>query len=156
MESAIVSHLEELCGAPLPAEYLRLIESYPSPLRKAARADSGDDSEGFVHDFELFSSMKTVLEINHEVRAAAILDPDGQEFLWPDQLLVIGETGDGDYYCVDLDREHEGILQFRHHAVEFETVAESLEEYIDLLIESFVTGSDSDEDLEDLESDQNG
>ena len=68
--------------------------------------------------------------------------------------MVIGETGDGDYYCVDLDGEHAGVLQFRHHAVEFETLADSLEEFVDMLTESFVTGDASDDDFDDSESEE--
>lgn len=151
MSPEIVQDLEHLCDAQLPAEYIQLMKSYPSILAAACRADSGNDSEGFVSEVELFSSLEDVLEINREVRAVSILDPEGQEFRWPDQLLVIGETGDGDYYCVDLDGEHTGVLQFRHHAVEFEVIADSLEEFVDMLTESFVTGDAFDEDIDDSE-----
>lgn len=151
MNPEIVQDLERLCDARLPVDYVYLLKSYPPVLAIACRADSGDDSEGFVSDVELFSSPRHVLEINREVRAISILDPEGQEFRWPDQLLVIGETGDGDYYCVDLDGDHAGVLQFRHHAVEFEVIADSLEEFVDMLIESFVEGNSFDDDLDDPE-----
>lgn len=154
MSPEIVQDLEQLCEAPLPVEYMNLLKSYPSILVTACRADSGDGSEGFVSEVELLSSLADVLEINREVRAVSILDPEGQEFRWPDQLLVIGETGDGDYYCVDLDGEHAGVLQFRHHAVEFEVIADSLEEYVEMLTESFVTGDTSDDDFDDPESEE--
>jgi hypothetical protein len=154
MSPEIVQDLEQLCEARLPVEYMHLLKSYPSILATACRADSGDGSEGFVSEVELLSSPADVLEINREVRAVSILDPEGQEFRWPDQLLVIGETGDGDYYCVDLDGEHAGVLQFRHHAVEFEVIADSLEEYVEMLTESFVTGDTSDDDFDDPESEE--
>ena len=154
MSPEIVQELERLCEARLPAEYIRLITSYPPVLASVCRADSGDESEGFVSEVELFSSPTDVLGINQEVRAVSILDPEGQEFRWPDQLLVIGETGDGDYYCVDLDGDHTGVLQFRHHAVEFEVIADSLEEFVDMLAESFVTGDVSDDDIDDYESEE--
>ena len=154
MSPEIVQDLEHLCDARLPVEYIHLLKSYPSILATACRADSGDYSEGFVSEVELFSSPTDVLEINREVRAVSILDPEGQEFRWPDQLLVIGETGEGDYYCVDLDGEHAGVLQFRHHAVEFEVIADSLEEFVEMLIESFVTGSESGDDFDDSEPDE--
>jgi hypothetical protein len=154
MKPEIIQGLEALCEASVPLNYIQLLDSYPPALRVAFRADSGDDSEGVVSEVELFSSPTDVLEINREVRAIAILDPEGQEFRWPDQLLVIGETGDGDYYCVDLDGEHAGVLQFRHHAVEFEVVTDSLEEFVEMLIESFVTGSESGDDFDDSESDE--
>jgi SMI1 / KNR4 family (SUKH-1) len=154
MNPEIVQDLEKLCDARLLVEYIQLLESYPSVLATACRADSGDDSEGFVSEVELFSSPTNVLEINREVRAVSILDPDGLEFRWPDQLLVIGETGDGDYYCMDLDGEHAGVLQFRHHAVEFEVIADSLQEFVDMLTESFVVGDTSDDDFDDFESEE--
>jgi hypothetical protein len=143
--------LERLCDAPLPAEYLALLDSYPDALRSVARADDGSDSEGLVADVELLARLPDIVEINREVRLGSILDPEGREFRWPDQLLVIGETGDGDYYCVDTDGENTGVLQFRHHAVEFEVIADSLNEFVEMLVEAFVTGSeghdDSDEDF---------
>lgn len=154
MSPEIIRDLEQLCDARLPVEYIKLLSLYPSILATACRADSGDDSEGIVSEVELFSSPVDVLEINREVRAVSILDPEGREFRWPDQLLVIGETGDGDYYCVDLDGEHAGVLQFRHHAVEFEVIADSLEEFIEMLIESFVTGDASEDDDDDSESEE--
>ena len=154
MKPEVIQELEVLCEASLPADYVQLLGSYPPLLRAVFRSDSGDGSEGVVSEVELFSLPADVLKINREVRAISILDPDGQEFRWPDQLLVIGETGEGDYYCVDLDGEHAGVLQFRHHAVEFEVIADSLEEFVEMLIESFVTGSESGDDFDDSEPDE--
>ena len=45
------------------------------------------------------------------------------------------------------------MLQFRHHAVEFEPVADSMDEFIELLVECFVTGIDA-EDIEDSDEDE--
>jgi len=137
--------LERLCEASLPADYVRLLGSYPDVLRSAVRADHGSDSDGFVSDVELLANPTDILEINREVRLGTILDPEGREFRWPDQLLVIGETGDGDYYCVDTDGEHTGVLQFRHHAVEFEIITDSLHEFVEMLVESFAAGSEADD-----------
>ena len=141
--------LSRICNAALPADYVALLDSYPGILRSATRADDKGDSEGTVAEVELLASLDDVIEINREVRIGPILDPEGQEFRWPGQLLVIGETGDGDYYCVDTDGEHAGVLQFRHHAVEFEIIADSLDEFVEMLVESFVTGSELDDDSDD-------
>lgn len=142
------SQLEALCQAPVPTAYRLVFTTYPEALSGAVRADDGSDSEGFVSEAELLADPVEVLRINREVRLDSILDPDGQEFRWPAPFLVIGETGDGDYYCIDASGQHEGVLQFRHHSVEFETVADSMEEFIELLVECFVTGIDA-EDIED-------
>ena len=143
-----LSELETLCQAPVPTACRVVLTDYPKALRGAVRADDGSDSEGLVSEAELLADPAEVLRINREVRLDSILDPEGREFRWPTPFLVIGETGDGDYYCIDAAGEHEGVLQFRHHAVEFEPVADSMDEFIELLVECFVTGID-DEDIED-------
>ncbi len=149
MDSLILQQLEQLCEAPLPAEYLQRLQSYPTALQSANRADDGSDAEGTAADVEFLISHLEILNINLEVRCGSILDPEGQEFRWPDQLLVIGETGDGDYYCVDTDGEHEGVLQFRHYAVEFEVIADSLDDFVEMLMQAFVERSTTDDDTED-------
>jgi hypothetical protein len=137
MRSDCLAELEQLCEATLPVEYIGLLNAYPSNLLSAIRAEDGSDSEGTVSDVELLADPIQVVAINREVRQGTVHDPDGNEFRWPDQLLVIGETGDGDYYCMDCDGEHSGVLQFRHHSVEFEFIADSLQEFVELLLESF-------------------
>ena len=42
---------------------------------------------------------------------------------------MIGETGEGDYYCIDVDGEHTGVLQFRHQEVDFEILTDSIGEF---------------------------
>ena len=144
----ILAQLETLCQVPLPSECRAIYTDYPELLRKAVRADDGSETEGFVSEAELLADPAEVLKINREVREHSILDPEGQEFLWPVPFLVIGETGDGDYYCVDASGEHQGVLQFRHHTVDFDVVAESMEEFHELLVECFVTGIDASNDDE--------
>lgn len=147
------SELETLCQAPLPTACRAVLTSYPDALTGAVRADDGSDVEGFVSEAELLADPVEVLRINREVRLESILDPEGREFRWPASFLVIGETGDGDYYCIDAAGEHEGVLQFRHRTVEFEPVADSMDEFIELLVECFVTGID-DEDIEDEDEEE--
>ena len=152
MNSDAISQLENLCQAPVPSACRAILTEYPEVLRGVPRADDGSDSEGFVSDAELFAHPEAVLRVNLEVRRESILDPDGHEFCWPATFLVIGETGDGDYYCIDTAGGHEGVMQFRHHTVEFEMVAESMPDFIELLVECFVEGdADSDGDGDELD-----
>jgi len=152
MHLEAISLLEKLCEAPLPASCRAVLMDYPEALRGAVRADDGSDSEGLVSQAELLADPGDVLRINREVRVETVSDPEGREFCWPTHFLVIGETGDGDYYCVDVAGKHEGVLQFRHRSVEFETVADSVNEFIELLVECFVTGID-DLDEDELDDD---
>lgn len=148
VDSDSLFQLQALCQAPVPTACQAVFTHYPELLRGAVRADDGSDAEGFVSEAELLADPVEVLRINREVRLHSIMDPEGREFNWPSSFLVIGETGDGDYYCVDAAGGHEGVLQFRHHTVEFDTIADSMEEFLELLIECFVTGGETDEDDE--------
>jgi SMI1-KNR4 cell-wall len=140
MDVLAVAELEALCGASLPPDWLALMAGYPEGLRTALRSEDGTADQGTVSGMELFASPQRVISVNREVRTASVLDPDGQEFRWPEQLLVIGENGAGDYYCLDTDGEHTGVLQFHHLSVEFEVVADSVQEFVDLLTETYLDG----------------
>ncbi|MGB4740278.1 MAG: SMI1/KNR4 family protein, partial [Fuerstiella sp.] len=132
-----LQQLAEMVGAPLPVEYLELLRNYPDVLRAAMRALDDSDAEGTVADVELIADPDCVLELNIEARQESVTEPDGLEFFWPDQLLIIGETGAGDYYCMDVEGQEEGVIQFDHQAVVFEVIADSLSEFIKILEETF-------------------
>ena len=138
-----LQQLEDLIELPLPDDYLAVLNNYPTLLRTASRGTDDDQLVGSVADFELIADPAHVLEINLESRLCSVLDPSGLEFFWPNQLVVIGETGAGDYYCLDASGEHEGVFLFDHQPVEFEIVAESLQEFVDALVTSFSTPATS-------------
>ncbi len=129
--------LAELCENSVPADYISLLENYPAKLRHALRSGRENGDEGSVADVELLSSLPDVVEINREARLSGITDPDGNEFFWPEQLLVIGETGTGDYYCIDVSGDNEGVIQYLHQSIEFEVIADSLDEFVGMLLETF-------------------
>ena len=137
----ILQQLEAMCGAKLPHEYVEMIGNFPQQLRDLPRSESGDESEGLVSQVEFIACLNDVLEINQEVRKDSIAGPDGQLFEWPEQLLVIGENGEGDYYCIDTDKEHEGVLQYRHQTLEFEQISESINEFVELLMDAFCSNN---------------
>lgn len=138
MTTEVLEHLKNLCGAPVPDFYLRFLDVYPEPLQRATRALDESDSEGRVSDVELMDDLSSVLEINREARADSVPEPDGFEFFWPEQFLVIGETGGGDYYCIDVEGEVDGVMQYDHQNVRFEVVADSLDEFVEMLVETFI------------------
>ncbi|MEZ6123222.1 MAG: SMI1/KNR4 family protein [Planctomycetaceae bacterium] len=88
---------------------------------------------------ELISDLVSVLQINLEA-ADSVPEPDGLEFFWPDQFLVIGESGDGDYFCMDAGEEVTGVMQFDHQSVTFELVADSLSDFVTMLVHTFIEG----------------
>ena len=135
--SNTINAIQELTGFTIRDDYAQLINAFPSQLMNIQRADNGSDAEGQVNNVELMNGMTDVLDINHEVRLGSVEHPDGHEFFWPDQVLAIGENGEGDYYAIDLAGEYMGVLFFDHQRVEFEEITGSLDEYVELLQESF-------------------
>lgn len=133
----LLQQLQPLLPADIPAAYLQLLNHYPDSLKTARRALDDTLAEGVVADVELQIAPAAILELNLEVRIDSVPDPAGNEFVWPDQFLVIGESEGGDYYCIDVCGEVEGVMQYNHQAVEFEVIADSLEEFVEILEDTF-------------------
>ena len=142
------SRLAEIIGLPVPEDYRAVILDYPQHLTTAVRALDDSDSEGYVSDVELPLDLEVVIALNEEARLDYLITPDGGECEWPQEFLIIGETGQGDYYCVDVSGEFEGVLQYDHQSVGWEIVAESVQDFIDFLSEVFCEEqTDQDNDL---------
>ncbi|MFM7055459.1 MAG: SMI1/KNR4 family protein [Planctomycetota bacterium] len=138
MLPAIRRELEEMCGAPLPWQWLQFLAVYPEELKQALRSDDGSEEEGCVGDAELLADPGDVLAINQEVRATSILDTDNREFHWPASYIVIGESGDGDYYCIDPQDPNCGVHQFQHLPVQFKRLTKGFADYLEMLLEAYV------------------
>jgi hypothetical protein len=151
MLPAIRHELEILCNGPIPDRWVQLISSYPDELRSALRSDDGSDEEGTVSDAELLADPADLLAINREVRSTNILDPANRPFSWPVRCLVIGESGDGDYYCLNADDQDCGVIQFLHLPVRFKRITANLEDFLEMLFQAYV---DDDEDVEEEEEDE--
>ena len=145
MSANIIRQLEEMVGQPVPTAWQNLLKDYPASLRTARRAIDDSDEEGCVHQVELLDDLAGVLFLNQECRANSILDPEGHVFFWPEQLLVIGETGGGDYYCLDTECPDDEVIQFDHQATEFDVIADSLQEFVAILEETFLDDTSVDE-----------
>ena len=131
------SRLAEIIGLSVPDDYRAIILDYPPHLTTAVRAMDDSDSEGYVSDVELPRDLEVVVALNEEARLDYLITPEGGECKWPQEFLIIGETGQGDYYCVDVSGEFEGVLQYDHQSVGWEIVAESVQDFVDFLTEVF-------------------
>lgn len=151
MSAEIIAQLEQMVGTPLPPAYLKLQSHYPEELRAARRAIDDSDAEGCVHQVELLDDWRGVLFLNQESRADSILEPEGHVFFWPEQLLVIGETGGGDYYCLDTESPDDEVIQFDHQATEFEVIADSLKEFVTILKETFLEETNPEDDADEFD-----
>lgn len=140
------SELETMLPAAVPDDYLKLLSDYPPTLLNARRAIDDSNDEGLVSQVELQIDLRAVLELNLEAREDSVPDPEGIERLWPDQFLIVGETGGGDYYCIDVLNEVDGVMQYDHQAVEFQQIADSLAEFVEILEDTFCEGAFDPED----------
>jgi len=125
----------------VPQEYIQLLRNFPAELANQSRSPHQHTDDACVSDLELLNHPDDIVTINLEARSHCIADPDGNEFHWPDQLLIIGENGEGDYYCLDSTGEHSGVLQYRHVLVEFDLITDSRDEYVELLKEAYSAGN---------------
>lgn len=150
MLPAIRRELEEICGTPLPGKWLQFIAEYPEELRLAPRSDDGAEEEGSVGDVELLADPVDVLAINREVRATSIPDAANQEFHWPAGYVVIGESGDGDYYCIDAGDPECGVYQFLHLPVRFKRLTTTFADFLEMLAAAYLDfDDDADDDFDD-------
>lgn len=145
-----LKQLQQLCDAALPQVWLDLLADYPAELTAAIRCDSADELSGTVSEVELLKSPQSLLEINLEARSGPVLTPDNRMFDWPAALLVIGESGDGDYFCIDLRDEVPGVVQFVSQTATFEQLSDTIEEYVEMLQAAFCG---EDDELSEAESD---
>ncbi len=137
MNSEVLKQLTELLDTSVPQEYLDQLQRYPSTLKSAHRAIDDSDSEGTVAQVEFLDDLRSVLEINLEARCETLVEPNGDEQVWPPQFLIIGETGSGDYYCVDARREVKGVMQYDHQSVRFEVFTDTLEDFVEVLEDTY-------------------
>ena len=147
MTEEIVARLTELTGYRPPADYLDAVKNYPEVLKHARRAMDDSDAEGTVADVEFMNSLESVLALNCEARSDALMRPDGIEQLWPDQFLIIGETGSGDYYCIDMCGEVDGVMQYNHQEVQWHVCEDSLEEFVEMLVDVFMECESEDDGI---------
>jgi hypothetical protein len=65
-------------------------------------------------------------------------------FDWPDEYLVIGQSGCGDYYAIDMDDEYSLVYLWNHEIGDFaiDEQKDSLEEFAGSLVETYRTLSE--------------
>lgn len=116
-----LNNIEEVLGVELPDDYKNLITNYPKKLL----------AKGFnAAEVELLKSPDKIVELNKYVQG--ILDIESSFFL-------IGESGCGDYYFIDLDEEDSPVYFWNHDISDFDDDEESgsLLEHAGNLLESY-------------------
>ena len=120
----------------LTSEHKRFIESLDSRL--AAEALNADDAAE-ICEHEFLRDHERIIALNNELRQlnARWTSDDLEPRPWPDDYLVIGDSGCGDYYCVSRTRAFPGIVAYEHEMAAFTPFAASFDEYYELMMQDF-------------------
>lgn len=126
---SIIQDFAGSLGYQLPQTYCELIENYPEAMKKL-----GVDDYGGPADFELLSCPQDVVELNKRERQRWS-SSDYAETEFPESYLLVGHDGCGDLYAIDLDdSEPCDVLQFEHDKPSWGKVAESLKQFVSVLL----------------------
>jgi hypothetical protein len=106
--------LEESLGIVLPASYSRIMRRLDSkPLHGPLAELVCTDAAGVLSLNESVSGFESVAGFAE----------------WPDELVVIGEDGVGNYYAIRHDEDDSAVLFFDHERNEIQQCAESLDDF---------------------------
>lgn len=118
MTSEDIATIELALGFPLPKAYVDVVTNYPRAL-----------AETEAPDFGLFDDASLVIDANRLVRNDGYF---GEQ--WPDQYVIIGENGCGDYYVVMKNANQFSVGFADHEAMECNPFASDLEEFVGKLL----------------------
>ena len=120
----------------LTSEHKCFIESLDSRL--AYEALNADDAAE-ICEHEFLRDPERIIALNNEMRQlkARWTTDDLEPRPWPDDYLIIGDSGCGDYYCVSRTRAFPGIVAYEHEMAAFTPFAASFDEYYELMMQDF-------------------
>jgi hypothetical protein len=104
----------------VPIEYLRFVADYPIL----------PDDFADVREREVFADVQKALVVNLEVRRRPPVDGAA----WPDQYFVVGESGCGDWYCLDTSHSPAPVVCWNHETAAFEPTAHSLSAFLEHIL----------------------
>jgi len=138
MTDADLAKIETELDIELPDYYRAFVQNYPPLLLAIPNGP---------YLCELSNSAENVIQLNRLVRTF-------NSFEWPDEYLVIGESGCGDYYAIDIDDEDSSVYLWNHEQGDFsdDEEVDSLPEFAGQLIQSYESVAKHQRDLARAES----
>ena len=123
----------ELSGRLTP-EYSSYLETLENRVRREPKL-SQDDIEDLGHN-ELIFDREFLIDLNRQIRShqARWLATDVEDSSWPDDLLIIGGFGCGDYYCISSSGAFTGIQLYEHEVGRFVHVANDFDSYYETIM----------------------
>ncbi len=117
-----------------PSEYIEFLQSVKSRLRQEALIPN--DVLVDIENNEMIHDLSLLQEVNHELHTIRARWFSGQTIdeYWPDNLLVIGRSGCGDYYCISTDKAFSGVKEYDHEEGVLKTATNSISEYYEYIM----------------------
>ncbi|MBI5889718.1 MAG: SMI1/KNR4 family protein [Nitrosomonadales bacterium] len=119
MDIIAIKQIEKALGLTLPQYYVDLVTNYPTELLKSD-----------APDFALLDDPEVVIAENQAVRGKPFYGGS-----WPDNLLIIGTNGCGDFYVTKLVGEEFSTGFFDHEIPAFLPHSKSRSEFIAKLLQ---------------------
>jgi hypothetical protein len=118
----------------LPENYRQYLSSLRGRLE---RVGFGEPDFNDIAENELMFELSRIESLNSEVRSIkAFWSLEQTEAgYWPDDQLIIGGRGNGDYYFISKSGAFSGVRSFSHECLEVEEYARSLDDYFDKTME---------------------
>jgi hypothetical protein len=123
MGESDVARIETALGHPLPAEYRDFLRRHADEVRRI--------KESLPFRVVLWTDPDDIIRENREARKyadAMTIGEDGEP--WPDEFLVVGTNGGGDFWFVDRSGAKWGLWFWQHEDQEIEEHYESFEAYM--------------------------
>jgi hypothetical protein len=120
----------------LPEHYRQYIASLPARFASEP-ISAADIAEICEHEF--LNDQTKIEAANAEVRSfTANWTPHPPEaHNWPDDYLVIGDSGCGDYYCISRSGSFPGVVAYEHEMASFTPFAPDFDAYYEAMMTDF-------------------
>ncbi|MDC0936304.1 SMI1/KNR4 family protein [Pirellulales bacterium] len=109
MTEADIEFVQSELDVEIPKFYRDFLLAYPDELRAPGC---------HAWQVEILDVAERIVELNREVRMSHAID-------WDDEYFVIGESGCGDYYAIDIDDVESPVYFWNHDFGDFDEREES-------------------------------
>jgi hypothetical protein len=127
------AHPFDLTGRFTP-EFERFFNSLADRFRSEKILTKADIEDLGRNEFIFDTAFLT--ELNREMRSFKTrwLASDAEETYWPDDYLIIGGSGSGDYYCISSSERFRGIQIYEHEIGAFEDFAPDFDAFYETIM----------------------
>ena len=126
MTETDITRIESSLGCALPGEYRDFLVRHADEVRRIKKL--------LPFRAVLWTDADEIIRQNHDARTYATAVTFGHdEQPWPDNFLVVGTNGGGDYWFIHCNESKPGVWFWQHEAHQIEQRNPSLRAYLEEL-----------------------